>query len=562
MQQVIGIDIGTYSVKATILDASQKLEIVVVDEERVLSLAATTPPPVPTQEAEATEGADTEQEPQEPAPQDAVETTDDGPLWVSALGRLVARLDLSKAESIVITMPDDMAMTVHLTELPFADQNKLKDILPIELDSKLPLDIEDITYDFRIISQPTDEEHEAVVAFARNRDLALVLELFERADCDPRLILVPEWALEFAMLAMINAPEDETYALLDMGHKHTRVLVMQGKRPIMARSVQRGGLHITQTLAQLFQIDEEQAERIKIQRGAIYKAGETQDPGLDAMSKGITRALAHSVRDLRRTFQSLYAKQRVRLDRIYLGGGSSHITNLTRHLQDEFSVPVDMLPVDGMNISGNLNLLPAQQRQHILSYGLAMALGHEGNKDKRNNLRQGEFVYRGRSSYVRKKVFQYGFAAAILLVLLGAALIMQQRELDAQRKAMRAAVGKETKNLFGSSVYSKSTIKKALESEQQESKSLAPKMSAYKLMYEIVSRIDKNMTLTLTRIEVDANRNLIQIYGSTNNAQSVDKLVTDLQTGLKCIKDIRKDRLKVQSETKATFELQITSACS
>lgn len=561
MQQVIGIDIGTYSVKATILDASQKLEIVVVDEERVLSPVETSPPPVPAQESEADEGTPAEQDAQEHA-QESTEPTDDGPLWLSALGRLVARLELSKAESIVITMPDDMAMTVHLTELPFADRNKLKDILPIELDSKLPLDIEDITYDFRILSQPTDEEHEAVVAFARNRDLANVLELFKRADCDPRLILVPEWALEFAMLAMLNTNDEETYALLDMGHQHTRVLVMQGKRPIMARSIQRGGLHITQTLAQLFQIDEDQAERIKIQRGAIYKAGETQDPGLDAMSKGITRALAHSVRDLRRTFQSLYAKQRIRLDRIYLGGGSSHITNLTRHLQDEFSVPVEMLPVDGMNISSDLNLLPAQQRQHILGYGLAMALGFEGNKEKRNDLRQGEFIYRGRSSYVRKKVIQYGFAAAILLVLLGAALIMQQRELDAQRKAMRAAVGKETKKLFGSSVYSKSTIKKALESEQQESKSLAPKMSAYKLMYEIVSRIDKNMTLTLTRIEVDANRNLIQIYGSTNNAQSVDKLVTDLQTGLKCIKDIRKDRLKVQSETKATFELQITSACS
>lgn len=561
MQQVIGIDIGTYSVKATILDASQKLEIVVVDEERVLSPVETSPPPVPAQESEADEGTPAEQDAQEHA-QESTEPTDDGPLWLSALGRLVARLELSKAESIVITMPDDMAMTVHLTELPFADRNKLKDILPIELDSKLPLDIEDITYDFRILSQPTDEEHEAVAAFARNRDLANVLELFKRADCDPRLILVPEWALEFAMLAMLNTNDEETYALLDMGHQHTRVLVMQGKRPIMARSIQRGGLHITQTLAQLFQIDEDQAERIKIQRGAIYKAGETQDPGLDAMSKGITRALAHSVRDLRRTFQSLYAKQRIRLDRIYLGGGSSHITNLTRHLQDEFSVPVEMLPVDGMNISSDLNLLPAQQRQHILGYGLAMALGFEGNKEKRNDLRQGEFIYRGRSSYVRKKVIQYGFAAAILLVLLGAALIMQQRELDAQRKAMRAAVGKETKKLFGSSVYSKSTIKKALESEQQESKSLAPKMSAYKLMYEIVSRIDKNMTLTLTRIEVDANRNLIQIYGSTNNAQSVDKLVTDLQTGLKCIKDIRKDRLKVQSETKATFELQITSACS
>jgi hypothetical protein len=42
----------------------------------------------------------------------------------------------------------------------------------------------------------------------------------------------------------------------------------------------------------------------------------------------------------------------------------------------------------------------------------------------------------------------------------------------------------------------------------------------------------------------------------------VDKLVTDLEN-IKCLKDIKKDKLQVKSEEEASFELQINSGgCS
>ena len=536
MQKLISLDLGTSRIKGMLFDTQSRLELIKSVQE----------PVTPHAPQEPVEG-------QEPTELEVV------PDWASALERLVEHFDLMGDETIVATMPDGMAMTIQLQELPFTDPSKLAQILPSLLIERIPLDLDDITYDFRVMQRP-NQDPEAVVGFARNDALIDTLAWMEVAGVNPRALMLPEWVLEFCAHAFLPQTEG-TFALMDMGHTYTRILVMQDGLPVMARALKRGGHNMTQALAEVFNIPTEDAERVKTQRGAIYTPNEVSDPSYGAMSDAITGALSPVVRDLRRTLKALYAQQRVQIERVYVCGGSAQIKNMTRFLSQELGLPVEAL---NLNVVANQqsNITAAQLSEFVLCYGMAYAQTMGRQDLKVLNLRRGAFEYRGRSRFVRKRAIQYGVAAALVLALFAVALVAQHYELSAQRDAMDAAVRKETKALFGKAYTKKKSVIRELSEAAPEDANIVPKMSAYQLMYEVISTISQNNKLKLSRIEVDASRNLIQVFGATDNAQSVDKIVAELDEGLECLENIRRENLKVRSETEATFELQISSKCS
>lgn len=536
MQKLLSLDLGTSRIKAMLFDTQSKFELLSIDQEAVLPLAL----------VEAVEGED-------------LEELEGVPEWSSALERLIERVGLLGDETIVVTMPEGLAMTVQLHELPFTDSAKLSQILPSLLMERIPLGLDEITYDFRVM-QHEGEDPEVVVGFARNDALIDTLAWMEVAGVNPRTIALPEWALEFSARAFLPQTQG-TFALLDIGHVYTRILVMQNGLPVMARQLKRGGQDMTEALAEVFNITTEDAERVKVQRGAIYTPNEISDPSYGAMSDAITRSLSPVVRDLRRTLKSLYAKQRVQLERVYACGGSAQLEHMPRFLSQELGLPVELLNVNPV-ADQHPNVTGPELSDFVLCYGMAYAHVMGRQDLKVLNLRRGAFEYRGRSSFVRKRSLQYGVAAALLLALFCVALVAQRYELKAQRDAMDAAVRKETKALFGKSYTTKKSVIKELSEAAPEDTNIVPKMSAYQLMYEVISAISQDNKLTLSRIEVDAQRNLIQVFGSTDNAQSVDKIVAELNEGLECLENIRRENLKVQSETEATFELQISSKCS
>ena len=590
-QQIIGVDLGAYSIKAVVLTVKPRLQAVRWDEEPIVEPSSPAPEPSPAQpQADSRESAweDTPQADEAPTqergalasddsasdqeppldaqdPQSASQAQDDQEAqdgqeamapWLAALSRLIARMDLGQAESLVVFMPGNRAMTIMLKELPFAERQQLIKIMPGLLQDRLPLPLDKAVHDFRPLPK-TPGPHEALVAFAKREELRQSIEELARAQVNPTQIAVAEWALELAARQALPA-QTQTYALLDLGHEHTRVLVMQRGQPVLARTIHLGGAQLEQAIASRFAIPIEQARQIKHLRGELLKPDQALDPSLAAMSEAIARALLPLVRDLRRTFQSLYARERVELEAIYLCGGTSQLKQLDRFLGEQLGVPTSALPLEALEL--DRGLAQGQRASLVMAYSLALALSPAG-KGVALNLRQGAFAYRGRSSFLRAQGVKFAAIAVVLLALLISALVMQQRDLSARKEAMRDSVAKETKRVLGTSVYDKKTLDRLLDADAQDQASIAPKMSAYRLMYEIVSRVGEDTKLDLQRLEVNAGNNLIQIYGTTTNAQMVDKLVSDLER-LECLKEIRKDKLKVVSEDKASFELQITSGCS
>jgi len=582
---IIGLDIGTYSVKAVVLDPKKRYQLVQYSERRLEAIAKAAaapapasqgPPPTPddaVHEDGPTEWAEPEEdtgewdapsedgeeagEQEEPAPaEEAGAPLEDEKLWLMAVQRIMG--DLPQSDTIITSLPWGKSVTMSM-EVPFGDRAQVEKILPPQLDNRLPFATRDVSYDFFIQSE--EEKHQAYVGFARKRELGEFLEDLSGVGVNPMIVGVPEMMLRYVAEAHVPDYQEGTFALVDMGHETTRVLVVQNGRVVLTRAMNIGGADVTRAIAEIFQCSEEEAAPVKHAQAAILGVGEAQDPAREALSKAVVSALEPLVRDLRRSFKSLYAKDRVELEKIYITGGASRVGNLTGYLTREFGgVPVSALKIDE-EISPEQPLGDDALTKMPLAYGHALQQYRDRTRQRLLDLRQGEFAYRGRSSYLRAQLTRLAAAAAVLLVLLAGVLFMKKRDLNAQRDAMRAAVSKETKKVFGSPVWRAADIKSRAESEEEGEGGFVPKMSAYEVFYQLSDKLSADTQLELSRIEVDSDRNLIQVYGKTNTPQAVDKIVNDLEK-LECLKSIKKDKLQVRSESEVDFELQIASACS
>ncbi len=581
---ILGIDIGTWSIKTVEIDprdgsivAFEEVRLPLPADEPVETAAAPVappapdagatggPPPVPhggdefedepTQVREAPAAPENADEPVEEVEPVAQEPEFDEP-WRIAVEGLPNLESARTAERLVAAMPDGATTTLRV-RVPFEEPSKVKNILPHLLDDRLPMPLSSVIWAFRVmpaIDLEADDEtpFEALVVVCPRVELGAQLAALAEHRLDPSQLLVAELGLA-ALAESVWREGDGTFAMLDIGHETTNLIVLHNGEIAAARSIKTAGRKLTDSIAKAFNVDVTEAERLKHEYASILD-GEAPNQQMAELSRAITDGLRPVVRDVRRTLQSTYARDRIEVSAVYITGGTSTIPGLERHLSNQLGVEVSRVSPEGIASAGNA--IPRAG----MPWALARIGADEQLRNRALNLRREEFSYRGRSSYIRAQFLKFGAVAAMMLLLIVVLLFAQKASQEAQRDAMRAALRTQTKELFGEPVTKEKDIKLRLEGEGTGAGSLVPARSAYELTYEVVTRISGDLDLELTRLEVDVDRNLIQIRGDTTDAQAVDRLVTDLEK-LECLKEIKKDKLTVKGE-RADFELQINSGCS
>lgn len=524
-KRLLGLDVGSWSVKVAFLDVKDG-GTRGSDAERIANEIPGEPSADPTTT---------------PAPEAAPAPEIDDALSPRALAiqALIARVT-SGEDAIATAIPGTDAVTLHV-DVPFSEKPKAASVLPHLLMDRLPVGIQEVVWDFQM--QTREAQAEALVGFVRHQPMRAFLAEAHMAGIDPVRVMPPEHALA---VALRTVHPHETAAVIDIGHTYTRLIVATPERIVLARTVMTAGRQITQSIAKAFKLPLDEAERIKHQYASIVAPSDAPNDQMRLMSEAITAPLKNLVREIRRSLQSTYAREKIEVPLLYITGGSTQIKGLDRLLEAELGLPV--------------------KRLRLNHDGSAMALGllssHEEKFASRMiNLRQNEFAYRGRSEYVRRQMFVFAAAAVGIALALGAVLMIQKSSYEAQRDAMRETLQQRTQALFGQKLTRKKDIERIVAGDDANVATFVPKMSAYELMHQVTSKISPDIELKLTRFEVDIDRKVIQIMGETTDAQAVDRIVSDLET-IECLKSIKKDKLKVKTDGKADFELQIATECS
>jgi len=534
MARILGLDLGTYAVKAVGLSTTLRgFQIAGYWEE----------PVPPAKEGEAREQVQ------------------------AAAARALFQAKGLHPDTVVCGVPGASAL-VRLLHLPFVDPKKIEQVVPFEVDEQIPFDLDEVVFDHQVVASG-EAGADVLVAAMRKGELARLLEALKAAGIDPRVMCLD--TLPYLYLAREILPaEVGPYAILDLGHVHTSVSILGQGALQYVRTLTRGGLAVTEAIAKDLEVDLAEAEAIKHRHGG-WDMGPGQDPGGESarVRAAIDRALRPLLSDLRQTFQAHAAMRRGRVEKVFLCGGTSRLRGVDSMLAANLGVEVIHLrPLQGPFASFAGPDVPADVLPKALSLALrALAPG----RGAQMNLRKGEFGFRGDFQFLRGRVIQLAAWIGAILVLAGAYAFARYHTLSSQAEAQKRFLAEVTRQTLGEEVTEFSVAHNRITRGGARATlgELLPQMTALDYLNEISRNIGKER-LDVKRLDVAPKR--ISLEGEVDSVEALDAIEKSL-TQFKCFaptaaagrpveKNVRVvDSRKNQLNNRISFKLLITPTC-
>lgn len=537
MARILGLDLGTYSVKAvSLVTTLRSFQVGGFWEERV--------PPVG-------EG----------------QTTLDA--QIEATRVLLSRLGFTP-DSVVCGWPGTETVT-RLLRLPFTDSRKIDQVVGFEVGEQLPFDLEDVILDHQVVATDGQSADVLVAAVQRTRMTELLGKL-KGIGVDPRIVCLD--TLPLASLARDALPQETgTYAVLDVGHAHSSLSIVGAGSVQYVRTLSRGGKQLTEAIVKVlesrgeFESPEawhglwEAAEAIKEQAGGWDFGALTPGDGeLMRARTAMEEALSPLALDLRQTFQAHAAQKRGRVEKVFVCGGSARLSMLVEYLSRALGLEVAPLVVAKGQFA---ELAKPGVPTDALAKALALAVrAVSTSRTPLLNLRRGEHAFKGDFQYLRGRIIQLSAGIALILLLVGVYAWARFQTLGKYEARQKARLAEVTKATLGVEVTEFSVAQNRLERGDTRASigALLPRTTGFDYLLELSKNIGKEK-LDVKRLEIGQKR--ISIEGEISSIGALDQVVQSLGA-YKCF---AKDSVRIiksgknQLNDKANFQLLITPSC-
>ena len=251
----------------------------------------------------------------------------------ASLAELVGQLPAGGLDQVVLSLPGQSVAT-HLLSLPFTDVKRVEATLPFEIEGQLPVDLDEVLYDYQPVGVPQEKKSELLVGVVRKTELLALLDVLREAKLDPRVVTHPAVAYQNVLVLappMETVKPSEAVAIVDLGHERTSVAIgTPGGALEAARTFSGGGRDLTRLLAQEFQIGPEDAAHWKEQHGAFGSHASGQDG--QRAAGALARGLQPLLRELRPTIKAHAARTHKQVVKVYLCGATAQLPGIDEQL--------------------------------------------------------------------------------------------------------------------------------------------------------------------------------------------------------------------------------------
>lgn len=413
MQRVIGLDIGSYSIKAVeIVNTFKSYEIANFYENVIPH----------------------------------VDELDPDIIIPACMEQLFHENNL-KADRIITAMPGQY-ISSRIMSFSFSDPRKIEAAILSELEDAVPFNMDDMIIDHQILGQMNGETITLAV-LTRKNFLRSFLEHLQRISIDPKLVDVDSLAF-YNLASYMDMPAGQCVGLVDVGHEKTSVCIVQDGVLRMFRSINLGGRYLTEFLARDLETDFAEAQRVKHRVSRVLCEEDPADDlaGDDKLiAERMTLAANAIVKELGRTFYAFKTWEKAPLSKLFISGGTSRIKNFSRYLQDQLEIPVEVNRIDQTDLKINPQLA---DHMAIMPQSVAIGMRAVGSMKRHSqiNLRQGEFAYVQNYESILKSATIAFKVVAVALVLLcvsyAVKYVFYQRQID----ALQAQYLKEYTTIF------------------------------------------------------------------------------------------------------------------
>ncbi len=411
----------------------------------------------------------------------------------------------------VVGLPPTGIMFRHLF-LPFRDEKKIRKTLPFELETVLPLPVEEVVADYLLL--PSD----GLLAAACQRDtLSSILSSVETHLGHVAAIDIGAAA---TTLALLEQKKDAAGLLLDVGQTTSVAVFYEKNFLIEIRAFAFGGQTLTDALARDLLCDAETAEQTKITAG--YPA---ELPHTDEVCRQFCVELANTAEYLR-----LHQMLQTPLAQITVSGGGALYAPLCHHLEKSFGVAVDRLNLPGQDLAAVAEKAPLSAPPQIFHTALACVKGAWGSK-KSFNFRRGEFAAKNMLTDFGGQLKRAAIVAGILLMLFLTAQALDYEAQSLQAKQLKTSLTSILKKHVPSAVPMGDPVLQLKNKLAEERKTYgldgaSSGATVLGLIRELSARIPAERDIVVTHLHYE-NR-LVLLKGEAGNIDDVTAVKDEL----------------------------------
>jgi general secretion pathway protein L len=389
---------------------------------------------------------------------------------------------LEHADSISTSMEGERCF-IHRLTLPATAGKQLEEILPFELEAQVPVDIDDLVYDFLRLRRTHASGSLNVIAAA-----ARIEHVRERVEWLGRVLLrqpdrVGCGPLPLANLALLSpalmAPGP--IALVDLGARRTEVVVLAGGEPVLARTLSRG-------------------------------------------TEGLPESAPRLLAELRQTFAAWGQQGGAAPERVYLVGGGAAAQGAEAHLAHELGIAVEPLPAP--SIEG----LSPERQPLFARFAKATALAASMmSRAKGLDLRQGPLAYTRGYGFLKERIpLLSGLGAAIFISFVFSTWA-EMRALSRDQEVLTETLSAVSKSVVGKETTDPDEALSLLTRlKQQDEPDPMPRMDAFDVLVELSNAISLDVVHDIE--EFDFHREHVKVNGvisSTAEAQGILNLMKE-----------------------------------
>ena len=422
-------------------------------------------------------------------------------------------------------------VSARLLSLPVKDRRKIEKMVPYEIESQIPMDLDTIHHDWDIFPEinndsPTPTEGTTIFAVSLMKEnFSKYLNSLKEAQIDPREITLDSLSLSF-LIPENHHEADKCIALMDCGHSKTNICVVKEGKPIFVRTIAIAGREITRALEKDFNLAFLEAETMKLTDGQlVVREGPGITPEIEKMAKSIKKVVDELAAELRQTLINCEENIGVKVEEIHLFGGTAKLKNLSPYLSRIMD-----LPVKRHNYFSEFDIDDLSEDQaYVMQPALALALrGFRNKPSQLINFRKGEFRYLQSFDSVQGMVSRVAFFVLVILFFvffnLTARTILLSSNLKAVEKKIETAVKKVDPNFrFRGSRHALSVIQTFSSGTPLGDGAGAGQGKSPLIVLQNLSKaIPKNINLNLTDINIDFTT--ARIIGKTNSREDAEKV--------------------------------------
>jgi len=258
---------------------------------------------------------------------------DDSAYLAKAINKVRAEANIT-AKRVTASLPT-FAVFSSIITLTGVDKKNLTSAVLEEAKKVIPLPLEEMKIDFRVIPEPVTGK----VAVKSNIRVFLTcsprkivrkyIDVFHEADLDLSYLETET----FSLVRSLVGSDKSTIMIVEIGANSTDISVVRESIPVLNRSLEICGTTITKALMEKLDISFTQAEQFKIDLSLSEKAN-SELPAV------VVKTITPIISEIKYMLDFYNMSNQGNVEKIILSGGSSLLLSLSQYLSDKLNLQV------------------------------------------------------------------------------------------------------------------------------------------------------------------------------------------------------------------------------